>query len=98
MRRAMSAVLQKSSQARRTSFNFHNLQSIGAKTKDRHDIFLVAAFLFLSSLMALTGVGYVHVKPLSECYRWLGETVDQLSRLPTLYFDDSAATAYEKLL
>ena len=32
---------------------------------------------------------------LSECYRWLGETVDQLSRLPTLYFDDSAATTYE---
>lgn len=35
---------------------------------------------------------------LSECYRWLGETVDQLSRLPTLYFDDSAATTYERLL
>ena len=35
---------------------------------------------------------------LSECYRWLGATVDQLSRLPTLYFDDSAATTYEKLL
>lgn len=26
---------------------------------------------------------------LSECYRWLGETVDQVSRLPTLYFNDS---------
>jgi tRNA(fMet)-specific endonuclease VapC len=35
---------------------------------------------------------------LSESYRWLGETVDQLSRLPTLHFDDSAATTYEKLL
>jgi tRNA(fMet)-specific endonuclease VapC len=35
---------------------------------------------------------------LSESYRWLGETVDQLSGLPTLYFNDGAATAYEKLL
>lgn len=35
---------------------------------------------------------------LSECYRWLGETVDQLARLPTLYFDDSAAIVYEGLL
>jgi tRNA(fMet)-specific endonuclease VapC len=35
---------------------------------------------------------------LNECYRWLGETVDQLARLPVLYFDDKAATLYEKLL
>jgi len=35
---------------------------------------------------------------LSESYRWLGETVDQLSRLPTLYFDYSAAVVYERLL
>jgi len=27
---------------------------------------------------------------LNECYRWLGETVDQLARLPVLYFDDKA--------
>jgi tRNA(fMet)-specific endonuclease VapC len=27
-----------------------------------------------------------------------GGTVDQLSRLPSLYFDDSAAITYEKLL
>lgn len=24
---------------------------------------------------------------LSECYRWLGETVNQLARLPVLYFE-----------
>jgi tRNA(fMet)-specific endonuclease VapC len=35
---------------------------------------------------------------LNECYRWLGETVDQLARLPVLYFDDKAATLCEKLL
>ncbi len=35
---------------------------------------------------------------LSECYRWLGETVDQLARLPVLYFDGTAATVYERLL
>jgi tRNA(fMet)-specific endonuclease VapC len=35
---------------------------------------------------------------LSECYRWLAETVDQLSRLPTLDFDDSAAVVYDRLL
>ncbi len=35
---------------------------------------------------------------LNECYRWLGETVDQLARLPALYFDDKAVTLYEKLL
>lgn len=35
---------------------------------------------------------------LNECYRWLGETVDQLARLPVFYFDDKAATLYEKLL
>ena len=35
---------------------------------------------------------------LNECYRWLGETVDQLARLPVLYFDDKAATMCEKLL
>ena len=35
---------------------------------------------------------------LSECYHWLGETVDQLARLPVVYFDDKAATMYEKLL
>jgi tRNA(fMet)-specific endonuclease VapC len=35
---------------------------------------------------------------LNECYRWLGETVDQLARLPVLYFDDKAATLYEQLL
>jgi tRNA(fMet)-specific endonuclease VapC len=35
---------------------------------------------------------------LNECYRWLGETVDQLARLPVLYFDDKAATLYERLL
>jgi tRNA(fMet)-specific endonuclease VapC len=35
---------------------------------------------------------------LNECYRWLGETVDQLARLPVLYLDDRAATMYEKLL
>ena len=35
---------------------------------------------------------------LTECYRWLGETVDQLARLPVLYFDEKAATVYEALL
>ena len=35
---------------------------------------------------------------LNECYRWLGETVDQLARLPVLYFDDKATTLYETLL
>ena len=35
---------------------------------------------------------------LNECYRWLGATVDQLARLPVLYFDEKAATLYEKLL
>lgn len=35
---------------------------------------------------------------LNECYRWLGETVDQLARLPVLSFDDRAATLYEKFL
>jgi tRNA(fMet)-specific endonuclease VapC len=35
---------------------------------------------------------------LDECYRWLGETVDQLARLPVIYFDDNAATLYEELL
>jgi tRNA(fMet)-specific endonuclease VapC len=35
---------------------------------------------------------------LNECYRWLGETVDQLARLPVLYFDDRAATLYETFL
>jgi tRNA(fMet)-specific endonuclease VapC len=35
---------------------------------------------------------------LNECYRWLGETVDQLARLPVLDFDARAATMYEKLL
>jgi tRNA(fMet)-specific endonuclease VapC len=35
---------------------------------------------------------------LSERDRWLGETVDQLARLPVIYFDDKAATMYEKLL
>jgi tRNA(fMet)-specific endonuclease VapC len=35
---------------------------------------------------------------LNECYRWLGETVDQLARLPVLYFDDKAGTLYERLL
>ena len=35
---------------------------------------------------------------LNECYRWLGETVDQLARLPVLYFDDKAASVYETLL
>lgn len=35
---------------------------------------------------------------LNECYRWLGETVDQLARLPVFYYDDKAATFYEKLL
>lgn len=35
---------------------------------------------------------------LNECYRWLGETVDQLARLPVLYLDHRAATMYEKLL
>jgi tRNA(fMet)-specific endonuclease VapC len=35
---------------------------------------------------------------LSDCYRWLGETVDQVARLPVLYFDGTAATVYERLL
>jgi tRNA(fMet)-specific endonuclease VapC len=35
---------------------------------------------------------------LNECYHWLGETVDQLARLPVLYLDDRAATTYKKLL
>ena len=35
---------------------------------------------------------------LNECYRWLGETLDQLSRLPILHFDHSAATVYDKLI
>ncbi len=35
---------------------------------------------------------------LNECYRWLGATVDQLARLPVLYFDDKATTLYETLL
>jgi len=35
---------------------------------------------------------------LNLCYRWLGETVDQLERLPVLYFDDKAAALYDKLL
>ena len=34
---------------------------------------------------------------LSERYRWLGETVDQLARLPVVYFDDKATALYEKL-
>jgi tRNA(fMet)-specific endonuclease VapC len=29
---------------------------------------------------------------LNECYRWLGETVTQLARLPVIHFDDKAAT------
>ena len=35
---------------------------------------------------------------LNECYRWLGETVDQLARLPVLYFGDKATGLYETLL
>ena len=35
---------------------------------------------------------------LNECYRWLGETVDQLARLPVIHFDDKAAAIYETLL
>ena len=35
---------------------------------------------------------------LNERYRWLGETVDQLARLPVLYFDDKATSLYETLL
>ena len=35
---------------------------------------------------------------LNERYRWLGETVDQLARLPVLYLDDKATTLYETLL
>jgi tRNA(fMet)-specific endonuclease VapC len=35
---------------------------------------------------------------LNECYRWLGETVDQLARLPVIHFDAKAATVYEVLL
>jgi len=35
---------------------------------------------------------------LSERYRWLGETVDQLARLPVVYVDDKAVTIYERLL
>lgn len=34
---------------------------------------------------------------LVESYRWLGETFDQLSRLPVLDFDESAATFYDRL-
>jgi tRNA(fMet)-specific endonuclease VapC len=33
-----------------------------------------------------------------KCYRWLGETVDQLARLPVPYFDGTAATVHERLL
>lgn len=35
---------------------------------------------------------------LNECYRWLGRTVDQLARLPVLYFDAKATTVYEDLI
>ncbi len=35
---------------------------------------------------------------LNECYRWLGETMDQLARLPVLYFDAKATALYERLL
>lgn len=35
---------------------------------------------------------------LVESYRWLGETFDQLSRLPVLDFNGPAATVYERLL
>ena len=35
---------------------------------------------------------------LNERYRLLGETVDQLARLPVLYFDDKATSLYETLL
>ena len=35
---------------------------------------------------------------LKECYRWLGETVAQLARLPVINFDDKAVAVYETLL
>lgn len=35
---------------------------------------------------------------LDEAYRWLHETFDQLSRLPVLDFDSSAANVYDRLL
>ena len=38
------------------------------------------------------------LRQLTERYRWLGETVAHLSRLPMLYFDSTAAAVYEGLL